>query len=64
MGLLEMKEAGSKTIAQDEASSVVFGMPREAIKIGAADMTMNISEIAGYISGCSVKPAAYCPAVE
>lgn len=63
-GLLEMKEAGSKTIAQDEASSVVFGMPREAIKIGAADMTLNISEIASYISGCSAKTAAYCPAVE
>jgi two-component system chemotaxis response regulator CheB len=63
-GLLEMKEAGSKTIAQDESSSIVFGMPREAIKIGAAEMIMNISEIISYISGCSVKPTAYCPAVE
>lgn len=35
-GLLEMKEAGAHTIAQDEASSVVFGMPRAAIEIGAA----------------------------
>jgi two-component system, chemotaxis family, protein-glutamate methylesterase/glutaminase len=64
IGLSEMKESGSKTIAQDEASSVVFGMPKEAIKIGAADMIMNINEITSYISGCSVKPAAYCPAVE
>jgi two-component system chemotaxis response regulator CheB len=63
-GLLEMKEAGSKTIAQDEASSVVFGMPREAIKMGSADMIMNIFEITSYISGCSVKPAVYSPAVE
>src|SRR5439155_707232 len=36
-GLMEMKQAGALTIAQDEASSVVFGMPAEAIRIGAAD---------------------------
>lgn len=36
-GLLAMKRAGAKTIAQDEASCVVFGMPREAIALGAAD---------------------------
>jgi two-component system chemotaxis response regulator CheB len=36
-GLLEMKEAGAYTIAQDEATSVVFGMPKEAIALGAAD---------------------------
>jgi two-component system, chemotaxis family, protein-glutamate methylesterase/glutaminase len=36
-GLLQMKEAGAKTIAQDEQSCVVFGMPKEAIKLGAAD---------------------------
>ena len=35
-GLLEMKQAGAITIAQDEASSVVFGMPKEAIALGAA----------------------------
>lgn len=35
-GLLEMRQAGARTIAQDEASCVVFGMPREAIKMGAA----------------------------
>ena len=35
-GLLEMKQAGAYTIAQDEASCVVFGMPNEAIKLGAA----------------------------
>lgn len=49
-GLFEMKEAGSKTIAQDEESSVVFGMPREAIKIGAAGMVMNIAEITSFIA--------------
>ncbi|MGK5086688.1 chemotaxis response regulator protein-glutamate methylesterase [Bdellovibrionota bacterium FG-2] len=36
-GLLEMKTTGAPTIAQDEATSVVFGMPREAIQIGGAD---------------------------
>ncbi|MGL4207673.1 MAG: protein-glutamate methylesterase/protein-glutamine glutaminase [Aeromonadaceae bacterium] len=36
-GLLAMREAGAHTLAQDEASCVVFGMPKEAIKLGAAD---------------------------
>jgi two-component system, chemotaxis family, protein-glutamate methylesterase/glutaminase len=48
-GLLEMKESGAFTIAQDEQSSIVFGMPREAIKIGAADKVMNIEEIIAYM---------------
>ncbi|MDA8088571.1 MAG: chemotaxis response regulator protein-glutamate methylesterase [Nitrospiraceae bacterium] len=45
-GLLEMKEAGAFTIAQDEGSSVVFGMPREAIKLGAADKVLPLKFIA------------------
>ena len=49
-GLLEMKEAGAATIAQDEASSVVFGMPREALRLGAANMIKNIGSIIQYIS--------------
>ena len=36
-GLLEMRKAGSATVAQDEATSVVFGMPKEAIELGAVD---------------------------
>lgn len=44
-GLLKMKQKGSKTIAQDELSCVVFGMPREAIKIGAADIIAPLSEV-------------------
>ena len=36
----EMHDAGARTVAQDEASSVVFGMPKEAIKLGAADLTL------------------------
>jgi two-component system chemotaxis response regulator CheB len=36
-GLLQMKEAGARTVAQDEKSCVVFGMPKEAIRLGAVD---------------------------
>ena len=39
-GLKEMKDAGAHTVAQDEATSVVFGMPKEAIALGAADKIM------------------------
>ncbi len=45
-GLLEMKQAGAKTMAQDEESSVVFGMPKEAIARGAADRIVALSGIA------------------
>jgi two-component system chemotaxis response regulator CheB len=45
VGLLKMKEAGARTIAQDEASCVVFGMPKEAIKLGAADQVVPLGEI-------------------
>ena len=44
-GLQEMHAAGARTIAQDEASCVVFGMPREAIKLGAADQVMGLERI-------------------
>jgi two-component system chemotaxis response regulator CheB len=45
-GLLEMKQAGAFTIAQDEASSVVFGMPKEAIALGAADKILPLDLLA------------------
>lgn len=48
-GLLRMKEAGAYTIAQDEASCVVFGMPKEAIKLGAADVVRPLGDIAAAI---------------
>ena len=53
-GLLEMKQAGARTIAQDEASCVVFGMPKEAIKLGAADRVLNLFDIPAAIMGCFV----------
>ncbi|MDA8164116.1 MAG: chemotaxis response regulator protein-glutamate methylesterase [Desulfobacteraceae bacterium] len=44
-GLLKMKEAGARTIAQDEKSCVVFGMPKEAIKLGAVDEVVSLDRI-------------------
>lgn len=45
-GLLEMREAGARTLAQDEESCVVFGMPREAIRLGAAESVVPLDSIA------------------
>ncbi|RLB90617.1 MAG: chemotaxis response regulator protein-glutamate methylesterase [Deltaproteobacteria bacterium] len=45
-GLLEMKRSGAKTIAQDEKSCVVFGMPNVAIKLGAADKIVSLDQVA------------------
>ena len=50
-GLLEMREAGSLTIAQNEATCVVFGMPREAIRRGAAKFVHPLDRIAAAIMG-------------
>ncbi|MDR3607848.1 MAG: chemotaxis response regulator protein-glutamate methylesterase [Oligoflexia bacterium] len=44
-GLLKMRQAGARTIAQDEASCIVFGMPREAIRLGAAQEVRPLLEI-------------------
>jgi two-component system chemotaxis response regulator CheB len=44
-GLLEMRQAGATTIAQDEATCVVFGMPQEAIKLGASDQVLALERI-------------------
>jgi len=46
-GLLEMRKAGSLTVAQDEASSTVFGMPRAAIELGAAARVLAADRISG-----------------
>ncbi|TGN18446.1 protein-glutamate methylesterase/protein-glutamine glutaminase [Leptospira idonii] len=50
-GLLEMRQAGSYTIAQNEESCVVFGMPKEAIRRGAADLILPLGEIHKSIIG-------------
>jgi two-component system chemotaxis response regulator CheB len=45
-GLAEMKQAGAFTIAQDEATSIVFGMPKEAIARGCVDRIAPLQTIA------------------
>ena len=45
-GLLTMKQNGARTIAQDEQTSVVYGMPREAAKLGAANEILPLNAIA------------------
>jgi two-component system chemotaxis response regulator CheB len=47
--MLEMKQAGAWNIAQDEASCVVFGMPREAIAAGAVDAVLPLAAIAEHV---------------
>lgn len=54
-GLLAMRNAGAYTIAQNEASCVVFGMPKEAINVGAAVSVLPISAIAAQIQALSIK---------
>jgi two-component system, chemotaxis family, protein-glutamate methylesterase/glutaminase len=48
-GLVEMRKAGAFTIAQDEDTCVVFGMPREAIRMGAVEKVLPLNQIAGSI---------------
>jgi two-component system chemotaxis response regulator CheB len=48
-GMLEMRQAGAMTIAQDEATCVVFGMPKEAIKLNCVDKIVSLQAMAGTI---------------
>lgn len=52
-GMLKMKRTGARTVAQDEASCVVFGMPREAIRLGAADRVVPLQRIADELMALS-----------
>ena len=54
-GLAEMHQAGALTIAQDEASSVVFGMPKEAIALGAADKILPLHQLSTEIIRAGVR---------
>lgn len=45
-GLLKMRRAGARTVAQDEQSCIIFGMPKEAIKLGAAEKVVPLEHIA------------------
>ena len=53
-GLLQIREAGGVTFAQDEATSVVYGMPREAVLLGAAGRVLALTEIAPALSALQV----------
>lgn len=59
-GLKQMHDAGAATIAQDEESCVVFGMPREAIKLEAADTIVPLDRIAGAILSALERTPAAC----
>jgi two-component system chemotaxis response regulator CheB len=52
-GLLSIRRAGGFTVAQDEATSTVFGMPREAIDLGAAEEVLSLPQIASMLSELS-----------
>jgi two-component system, chemotaxis family, protein-glutamate methylesterase/glutaminase len=57
-GLKEMHEAGAATVAQDEASCVVYGMPKAAVELGAVDTVASLDEIPGLIVELAARPAA------
>jgi two-component system chemotaxis response regulator CheB len=48
-GMLAMKQAGCSTVAQDEKSCVVYGMPKEAVKLGGVDQSVDLDRISGII---------------
>lgn len=55
-GLLAIRQAGGHTIAQDEASSVVYGMPREAVALGAAARVLPLAEIGPALATLAAGP--------
>jgi two-component system chemotaxis response regulator CheB len=57
-GLLEMHQAGARTVAQDEDSCVVYGMPKEAVRRGAVDKSVPLQAIEREIMALGGKPAA------
>lgn len=57
-GLLAIRQAGGVTIAQDEATSVVYGMPREAVLIGAAQQVLPLGQVAGALTQLGQKESS------
>ncbi len=55
LGLLKMKEAGARTVVQDEKSCIVFGMPKEAIKLGAVDKVVPLNSVSKTVLDMIVK---------
>jgi len=65
-GLLEMRKGGARTAAQDEASCVVFGMPMQAIRLGAAEDVVSLDEMPRWLlesAAAPVRTAGATPAV-
>lgn len=58
-GLYHMRQAGAHTVAQDESSSIVFGMPMEAIKCGAAETIVPLDQVAVTMMKMAEQPANY-----
>jgi two-component system chemotaxis response regulator CheB len=56
-GLREMRDAGATTAAQDEASSIVYGMPKEALRLGAAETVLGLDAIAPWLVQVSQRKA-------
>ncbi len=52
-GLLKLRNSGARTVAQDEATSVVFGMPKEAIRLGAAESILPLDQIGPHLERMS-----------
>jgi two-component system, chemotaxis family, protein-glutamate methylesterase/glutaminase len=57
-GLAALRRAGARTIAEDESSCVVFGMPREAIALGAAEYVLPLAAIGEAALALAVRPVA------
>ena len=57
-GLLLMRESGAYTVAQDEKSCVVYGMPKEAVRLGGAVDVLPLSRIAGAVLQAAAAPLA------
>jgi two-component system chemotaxis response regulator CheB len=55
-GMLAIRRAGGFTIAQDEATSVVYGMPREAVLLGGAELVLPLPEIGPTLAGYAATP--------
>ena len=57
-GLLEMRQAGASTLGQDEASCVVYGMPRAAFEVGAVERQLPLARLPSAILDLCAEPVA------
>jgi two-component system chemotaxis response regulator CheB len=60
-GLLALRRAGALTIAQDEASCIVYGMPREAVVLNAAQRVLPLADIAPALARLSLRSPGVRP---